>query len=176
MCQYLVRRRKYKIDATLNKYLQEQLDCQVCFSGWEGIGQKGMGSVGALWHFKENFSQCYSGSECKIITALSCLCLHYSTFVVKQLFLVCCTCSLLTSYNFLIYEHLGVRTGVLWKQPPSRTFFSGKWWLVSTWCFQTQGYSKLGKSWSHIGEYEIPEIKAEMGVQHHRPVQFMVFP
>ncbi|KAK2538009.1 hypothetical protein Q9966_005777 [Columba livia] len=33
---------------------------------------------------------------------------------------------LLTSYNFLVYEHLGVRTGVLWKQPPSRTFFSDK--------------------------------------------------
>ncbi|GAB0196852.1 phosphatidylserine decarboxylase proenzyme, mitochondrial [Grus japonensis] len=34
--------------------------------------------------------------------------------------------SLLTSCNFLIHENLCVRPGVLWKQPPSRTFFSDR--------------------------------------------------
>ncbi|EOB07774.1 Phosphatidylserine decarboxylase proenzyme [Anas platyrhynchos] len=34
--------------------------------------------------------------------------------------------SLLTSSNFLIHENLCIRTRVLWKQPPSRTFFSDR--------------------------------------------------
>ncbi|KAM6317909.1 phosphatidylserine decarboxylase proenzyme, mitochondrial-like [Podargus strigoides] len=34
--------------------------------------------------------------------------------------------SLLTGCKFPIQENLCVRTGVLWKQPPSRTFFSDR--------------------------------------------------
>uniref|UniRef100_A0A8C9MKC0 Phosphatidylserine decarboxylase n=1 Tax=Serinus canaria TaxID=9135 RepID=A0A8C9MKC0_SERCA len=47
------------------------------------------------------------------------------TFVLKQP-LLCCICSLLCSCNLLVHRNLCVRAGVLWKQPPSRTFFSDR--------------------------------------------------
>lgn len=66
-------------------------------------------------HFEGNFSLC-------VVQHLSIL----FVFVLKPLSVVCCIHSFLTGCNFLIRENPCLRTPVLWKQPPSRTFFSGK--------------------------------------------------